>query len=106
MLRAGKLLNRAEIQAVTHVQDSYGDALQTWTTVARRWVSIEPSGGTETWQADQQRPSRSGTITMRPYRALTGKHRFKFGTRILNIESVITVEENAEIMKVTYKEEV
>lgn len=105
-LRAGKLRHRVSIQAVTHVQDSYGDALQTWTTVATRWASIEPAGGRETYEADQQRPDVSGLVTMRPYAGLTTRHRLLFGSRVLNVESVIGVDEVSEEMRITYREEV
>lgn len=105
-IRAGKLKHRVEVQARTVQQDTFGDAAEVWTTLAFRWASIEPEGGREVWQADQQRPDVSGTITIRSYRGLTPKHRIKWGSRIFNLESVTDLGEDGVEMRLAYREEV
>lgn len=105
-IKAGKLRHRLEIQARTATQDSFGDALTAWATVATRWASIEPQSGRETWRADQQQPDTSGTITIRYFAGLTPRHRLVKGSRVFNIESVVDVEDMHVEMRVAYREEV
>lgn len=104
-MRIGKLRHRIQIQERTLSQDGYGDALPTWTTVARRWAEVLPEAGGETWQAEQQRPYVSGQIRIRAWPGLTTKHRIILYGRTLNVESVTDVEEFGTEMLIRYKEQ-
>lgn len=89
---AGKLCKRITIQSRTIAQDGFGAAVSTWSDVATVWANVEPLTGVEGWQSQQVRPELSHKISIRFYPGLSSTHRLKFGSRILNIESVIDVE--------------
>ncbi len=91
-MRAGKLRDRVVIQAnvaAADQADQYGEVVPQWSNVATVWAKVEEVGGRENWQADQVRPDRTITVTMRYYAGLTSKHRLLFGSRILNVGSVV-----------------
>lgn len=105
-IKAGKLRHRLEIQARTATQDSFGDALTAWATVATRWASIEPQSGRETWRADQQQPDTSGVIKFRYFAGLRPRDRIVWGSRVFNVEAVIDPGEEHVEQWVSYREEV
>lgn len=91
-MRAGKLSDRIEIQSREISQDTFGDGLQVWSTVATRWGSIEQVSGREVWQANQLNPDVNVKITLRYYSGLTPRHRLVNGDRTFNIDSVIDID--------------
>lgn len=94
----GAMRYRIDIQSRTVSQDSYGQAVETWTTVAIRWGRIEPLSGRELWQAQQVRPDLTHKITMRYYAGLTPKERLKFGSRYFEVTSVLNIDEQKRYM--------
>lgn len=88
----GLMRVRAEVQARTIAQDSFGAAVPTWTTLATRWARVEPLSGREQWQAQQVRPDVTHRVTLRYYSGLTPTHRLKAGDRVFNVESVLDLD--------------
>ncbi len=105
-MQAGKLIHRVQIQARTIAQDTFGDGLQTWATVATVWAQVEGAGGSETWQADSQRPDATHTVTIRYRDWVTPRHRLLYFGRALNIESVTDPDGELLELKLSCKEEV
>lgn len=92
-MRAGKLRNRIEIQEAIETTDEYGQVQQTWQTVATRWGSVEPLSGREAAYSKQVHQDATHKVTLRYYAGLTGKHRLLHDGRILEIISVINMNE-------------
>jgi SPP1 family predicted phage head-tail adaptor len=87
--KIGPMRNRVEIQSRTVAQDSYGQAVPTWTTLATVAAEVLPLSGREMWQAQQARPQVTHKVTIRFYSGLTAKHRLLFDGATLNIDSVL-----------------
>lgn len=105
-MKAGKLRQRVEIQARTTTQDSFGAPVPSWATVATVWANVLDQGSRELWQAQQVRPDLTTLVTIRYYAGLTPRHRIKYGSRILNIDSVANPDGQKREHSLMCKEEV
>lgn len=94
----GPMRNRLAIQSRTTTKDSYGAAVESWSTAATVWGRIEPLSGRELWQAQQVRPDVSHKVTLRAYAGLTPRHRLLFGSRVFEISSVLNIDERGRFM--------
>ncbi len=92
-MEAGKLRHRVEVQSRTLTQDSYGDVLPTWTTQATRWAEVVPVSGREVHLAGRITSETTHTVRLRYLSGLDSKWRILWGTRVLEIESVINTDE-------------
>jgi SPP1 family predicted phage head-tail adaptor len=94
---AGKLRHRVAVQKeVFSGQDSNGENLMEWETVATVWASIMPTGGSETWSGDQVSSNVTHTIVTRHGSHLDGFNsswRLVFGERIFEVDSVTLRDE-------------
>ena len=107
MIRAGRLRNTVEVQQRTSVRDASGGESVTWLTLTTISAGIVPLSGRERLLADQVQGDVSHRITIRNYAdGLTPKYRFKFGSRIFNISSIINVNERNRKMECLCNEEV
>jgi len=106
MIHAGKLRHVVEIQEATRARTASGGFEFTWSKVTERRASIAPLRGREYFEAAQSQGELTHKVTMRPYDGLTGQHRLKFGTRILETVSVIDAEERGRMMVVMCREAV
>lgn len=98
-MRAGKLRHRVTVQRDNGERSEFGGPEESWSDVTTRWMTVEPLSGRELWNAQQVRPDVTHKVTARHLDGVTTKHRLKFGTRVLQIESVINpVERNEELM--------
>lgn len=102
----GEMRRLVEIQSRTMSRDGYGAATATWATEDTVAAKVEPLSGREAWQAQQVRPDVTHQVTIRFWEGLTPKHRFRFGTRVLNIASVIDLEERGRFQVCVCVEEV
>lgn len=84
----GKLRDRVAIQQRSKTTSANGETVSTYATVATRWACVEDQGGAEITQANQQVAQRSVKVTLRYYSGLSAQHRFVFGSRTLNVQSV------------------
>lgn len=84
----GKLRDRVSIQTRSKTTAANGETISTYATVATRWAQVEEQGGQEITQANQQVAQKSVKVTLRYYSGLSAQHRFLFGSRVLNIQSV------------------
>ena len=99
-MQAGKLRHHLEIQSETETRDAHGGVDREWGTIATRWASVAPLRGRELWEAQQVQSRVNIRVRMRPYDGLTTSHRLLFGARILNIESVLNLNERDREMEV------
>jgi SPP1 family predicted phage head-tail adaptor len=88
-MQAGNLRHRVELQRVAVALDSHGDSVETWSTLATVWASIEPLSGREFLQASSTTSDVTVRIKIRGGVALTPKDRVKYGDRLFDIRHVI-----------------
>lgn len=99
VVEAGKLKHQVGIQVVTETPDEFGGAsAKEWNTVATRRASVSPLRGQERSAAKQVTPELSHRVVMRYYSGLTTKNRLVFGSRILEIQEIITPDEIKHMM--------
>ena len=108
-MRVGRLRHRVQIQSATESADSFGEPTFTWATYARRLASIEPLQGRELFTAQQVNPEITIRVRLRydqDLADLTPKHRLVFGSRTLEIDSVIKPDERNRELQLLCKEAV
>ena len=102
-ITAGQLRHTVVIQAEGPTTDAGGGQTDPWAspaTVATVRAKIEPLTGFERLRALQLEASVSHKITIRYRGGLTAKHRLKFGARVMNIRSVIDIEERHKWLEI------
>lgn len=106
-VQAGSLKHLVVIQEKTTTDRPSGGHDDDWNEVDRRRVNIRPLQGAELMEARQVVAQATHKVTMRYYAGLKSTtFRFVFGTRILDIKSVLNVEEANRVMIVTCEETV
>jgi SPP1 family predicted phage head-tail adaptor len=102
-VRAGDLRHRAKLQQQVDTQDSFGQAVQTWATLATIWCQISPLSGREALIAQQVQSEITHQVICRyrPELAVpkaVATYRLLFGARVFNITSSVNKDErNREI---------
>jgi len=92
-MRAGKLRHRVTIESPYQTRDNIGGTEQAWTNMASRWASIQPLQGRELWEAQAVDARITMRVRFRYLANVTPACRIKFGTRYLNIVSVLNRDE-------------
>lgn len=98
-MRAGMLKRRVTIQSVTEgAMSAQGEPLETVTTFAERWASVDPLSGAEAELMHEVHPEVTHIVTIRYLSGVTPKMRVLFGTRSFEIKAVLnTREANREL---------
>lgn len=97
-MHANQLIHPIAIQSRSSVQDSYGQQIDEWSTVAEVRSYIRPIGGRERLAGMQIGSTLTHTVGVRYQSVLAppldvGSWRVKFGDRLLNITSARILEE-------------
>ena len=92
-IAAGTLRQRVAVQAKTEERDASGGIVETWTTQHTRWARVEPLRGKELFEAQAVDARLTTKVTMRAYAGLSATQRLVYGTRVLNIVSVMDLDE-------------
>lgn len=92
MINPGSLRHQATLQLVTRGQDIAGTADST-TDIGKVWISIKPLQGREINYANTINSDVTTEIKLHYYSGLTPAYRFKYGTRIFNLKSVLNPDE-------------
>ena len=103
-LKAGRLRHRVTLQSAADTADGGGGFTTVWSDVATVWASIEPLKGRERLFAQQLESPVSHRVTLRHRSGVTTAMRVKFGSRILNIRSVINAEERDRALELLCEE--
>lgn len=90
---AGQLRHRAQLQQPRNSQDSYGQKVPVWETVATVWVSVEPISGRELTQASQTQADATHRVHLRYYPGLAPRWQLLYRGRTLRALSVRDIEE-------------
>lgn len=92
------------IQSATETRNGYGEAVKTWSTVTTVWASVEPLRGRELFDAEQVQSEISHRVRVRYSGSVTPQNRLLFGSRVLEIQAVINVNERNREMQLMCKE--
>lgn len=92
-IAAGTLRQRVAVQTKTDERDASGGVVEVWTTAHTRWARVEPLRGKELFEAQAVDGRLTVKVTMRVYPGLSATERLVYGTRVLNIVTVLDVDE-------------
>jgi SPP1 family predicted phage head-tail adaptor len=103
-MNAGSLRKRLIIQASTDTQSASGAYTKTWATLATVWANVVQTSGMTEDSGGSVHADKTYTVTIRYYSGVTPKNRLLWGSRILNIDSVINLEEKNHWMVMVCRE--
>lgn len=92
-MQSGPMRDRVTLQVNTPTKDALGGLVDSWGIVDTRWSNVKPMTGKEYFSAERVQSEVTHEIRMRYYSGLTTAHRIKFGTRIFNILSILSPDE-------------
>jgi SPP1 family predicted phage head-tail adaptor len=92
-MQAGKLRHRLTLEQSTDTNNTRGEPIPTWSTVAYVWAAIRPNSGREGLAADQMYSSATHRISIRYRAGVVPKMRFVKGARVFDINAVLNVDE-------------
>lgn len=102
-MQAGNLRHRIAIQTNTPTQDSYGQPVESWATVATVWAAVDMLTGRELYTAQQAQSEANVRMTIRR-RDVDAKQRVSWDGRIFDVESVIHDATNNRMTQLLCKE--
>lgn len=108
-MRAGELRHRVTIQTLGDTtQNAYGESQGSWSSGRTVYASVQPVGGSEIEELGRMVPIMNHLVRMRyqPDVTLTPKNRLLWGTRELNITSVLKTDEVSEEWRITCTERI
>lgn len=108
-MRAGRLNRRVYLQnppASRHAVTGQVQPNAAWTTTATLWAAIEPTEGTERWEAARAQSGATHVVTIRYRSGVTSNQRFLFGTRKLNIVGIVNPREKREQLQCLCREDI
>jgi len=104
-MKIGDLRHRITFQKPIKTPDGYKGHAVNWQDVVTVWASIEPLTGREYFYAHQIKNEVSHRLRVR-YRAdITAEMRIKHGEKIIEIESIIDMQERHQFLEVLGREE-
>lgn len=89
MIHPGKLRDRVTVQQATETRNSLGEVVQSWSTYATVWASVEGISSREALQQGQVQTDVSHRVQMRFLSGLTHNMRLYWRARPLEIVSVL-----------------
>ncbi|MFA5866915.1 MAG: phage head closure protein [Actinomycetota bacterium] len=98
-MRAGQLRHKIVIQQVLLSQDAYGASVETLSTFATVWTSIEPISGREYFDSAKLNAEITHRIRIRYTAGITPDMKVLFGSRTFDILSIIDREERNREME-------
>lgn len=102
---AGMRRHRVTLQKRASGVDNDGHPNGSWTAVTKLWAQVEPLRDRELFNAQQVRPKTTHKVTIDYRTGVTHQMRFLFGTRVLNIGSIINPGEANRVLEILAEEE-
>lgn len=88
-MRFGELRERVTIQQAADNRTPLGEAVQSWSTFAERWASVEGVSSREVLSSGQQQIEMSHRVRMRYVSGLSQTMRLRWRNRTLEIVSIL-----------------
>jgi SPP1 family predicted phage head-tail adaptor len=92
-LTSSKLRNSIAIQRETSTTDSVGGLVNTWATLTTVYAYIKPVSGSESVYSSRIDSSITHKIYIRYLATVSPKQRVNYNGRLMNIKSVLNLEE-------------
>lgn len=105
-MEAGALRHRVTIQKKSVTRNSYGEEVVTWVTHCQAWASIEPLQGREFIEARLAQAEVTDRIKIRYQAGIRPEMRVLFGSRVYDIQAVMTIEEIHREIHMMCKEQI
>lgn len=105
-MEAGELRHRITIQEKSVTRDDFGGEVITWVTHCEAWAAIEPLQGREFIEARLAQAEVTDRIRMRYQAGIRPEMRVLFGTRVYEIQTVLTTREIHHEIQMMCKEQI
>jgi SPP1 family predicted phage head-tail adaptor len=92
-VKIGRMRQRVTLQSLTETPDSYGQRIQTWTTVGTYWAYLKAISGAEMVNGQQIKANVTHFVQMRYVGSVTPSMRILLGTRVINLVWVNNIDE-------------
>lgn len=89
MIRPGDLRERVTVQVASGATNALGETVLAWSNSSAVWASVEGVSARESLTAGQQETTISHRVRLRYLPGLTGKMRFSWRGRTLDIISLL-----------------
>lgn len=106
MIRAGLLRHQVTLQRPRTSGDAFGEERAEWEDVVELRAAITPVSGTEQMAAAQLAATVTHQVTTRYWPGITPRMRLLYGQRVLNIVSVVDVDERRRELRMDCAEAV
>lgn len=103
-MKAGDLRHSIIIQVPQRSRDTVGGAVDTFVTWATVWAAIEPLSGKRYMEGKQLNAEVDGVVRIRYRAGVLPTMRILFGSKILQIVSIINPREKNEELQIMYRE--
>lgn len=104
MIRSGRLRHRVELQEPTVAQNTVGELVTTWTTIATVPAEVLDLRGREYLTAREAHAETTTKITLRYRDDLTRLWRVKHGARVFDVEAVVDLQGRRRVLELMCKE--
>ena len=98
-MRGGLLRHKVQVQSKTEEADAHGQMIETWTTQGYAWANIVPESTVEVINGDRIDARRTHRIQIRWFQGMSPRHRLLHDGRVLNVRSVLNVQERNRDME-------
>lgn len=105
MTAIGELRLRLGIEAPVESDDGEGGVARSWTDAGSVWAALEPLSMDGKAVTDRETSALRYRLTLRSYPDLSLKHRFRLGSRILQIRAMRDPDEHGEFLECLVEEE-
>ncbi len=103
---ASRLRHKITIETSSESANSYGEAVQTWTTYATMKAAVEPLNGREYFSGQQTDAEINTRFRIRYVAGITSKMRIAFDSRTFDIKAVINDQERNKELTIMATENV
>ena len=100
----GELRHRIFFQQGVETDDGYGGKVKTWMNFAEAWAQVEPLTGREFFFAHQIQAEVTHRVRTRFRKDIKEDMRISVGDRILEIESIVDLDEAHQFLQFYCKE--
>lgn len=104
MARIGQLRERVTIQTPVKVSTTGGGSIETWSDVTTVSARVLPMQGREMFAREQLHEEITHKVTIRHRSDVTTDQRLVWGSRVLNIESAVNLDERRRYLTMTCRE--
>jgi SPP1 family predicted phage head-tail adaptor len=96
MIQPGRLRERITVQQATESRNSLGESVQSWSTFAERWASVDGLSSREVLLTGQQQTEITHRVRMRYLDGFASTMRILWRGRVLEITSLLEHNNRSE----------